>query len=123
MGSAANGPYLTSSYRSNRYLNTAADSGNRAFVLVISMDEMKFNRAEALYRLGRPLEAAALINPTRVAANLAPVGETGPPAGRECVPRKDNGDCGDLFDAIQYEKRIELYPYSGGEITWYYALG
>jgi len=84
---------------------------------------MKFVRAEALYRLGRGTEAAALINPTRVAANLKAVDANGPPAGRDCVPRKDNGACGDLFDAIQYEKRIELYPYAGGEITWYDARG
>lgn len=122
MSSAANGPYLTSAYRSTRYLNTAADSGSRAFVLVMSMDEMKFIRAEALYRLNRGAEAAALINPTRIAANLKPVDANGPPAGRDCVPRKDNGDCGNLFDAIQYEKRIELYPYRA-DITWFDARG
>ena len=122
MGSATNGPYLTSSYRSTRYLNTAADSGNRAFVLLLSLDEMKFIRAEALYRLGRATEAAALINPTRVAANLKAVDANGPPAGRDCVPKKDDGTCGDLFDAIQYEKRIELYPYNG-DVTWFDARG
>lgn len=122
MGSAANGAYLTSSYRSTRYLNTAADSGNRAFIQVISMDEMKFIRAEALWRLGRSAEAAALINPTRVAAGLKPVDANGPPAGRDCVPRKDSGACGDLFDAIQYEKRIELYP-TEGDIPWFDARG
>ena len=123
MGSASNGAYLTSSYRSTRYLNTAADSGARAFIQIISMDEMKFVRAEALFRLGRFTEAAALINPTRVAAGLRPVDANGPPAGRDCVPRKDNGACGDLFDAIQYEKRIELYPTEGGDITWWDARG
>jgi hypothetical protein len=122
MGSATNGPYLTSSYRSTRYLNSAADSGNRAFVLEISMDEMKFIRAEALYRLGRGAEAAALINPTRVAANLKAVDANGPPAGRDCVPKRTDGTCGDLFDAIQYEKRIELYPYQA-DITWFDARG
>jgi len=122
MGSASNGAYLTSSYRSTRYLNTAADSGNRAFIQVISMDEMKFIRAEALFRLSRFAEAAALINPTRVAAGLRPVDANGPPAGRDCVPRKDNGVCGDLFDAIQYEKRIELYP-TAGDVTWFDARG
>ena len=95
------GPYLTSSYRSTRYLNTAADSGNRAFILIVSMDEQKLIRAEALYRLGRLTEAAAIINPTRVAANLKPVDASGPPAGRDCVPRKNSGACGDLFDAIR----------------------
>ena len=110
MGSAANGPYLTSKYRSNRYLNAAADSGSKALVIFMSVDEMKFVRAEAYYRLNRLAEAATLINTTRVAANLKPVDANGPPAGRDCVPRKDNGACGDLFDAIQYEKRIELFP-------------
>jgi hypothetical protein len=58
-----------------------------------------------------------------VAAGLRPVDANGPPAGRDCVPRKDNGACGDLFDAIQYEKRIELYPTEGGDITWWDARG
>jgi len=122
MSSASNGAYLTSFYRSTRYLNTAADSGLRAFVQLTSLDEMKFIRAEALFRLSRFTEAAALINPTRVAAGLRPVDANGPPAGRDCVPRKDNGDCGNLFDAIQYEKRIELYP-TEGDITWFDARG
>ncbi|HYW32939.1 MAG TPA: RagB/SusD family nutrient uptake outer membrane protein, partial [Gemmatimonas sp.] len=122
MGSAANGPYLTSSYRSTRYLNTAADSGLVAFIQVISMDEMKFIRAEALYWLNRGAEAATLINPTRIAAGLRPVDANGPPPGADCVPRKDDGTCGTLFDAIQYEKRIELYPLEG-DIAWFDARG
>lgn len=124
MGSAVNGPYLTSKYRSTRYLNTAADSGNRAFVLELSLDEMKFIRAEALFRTGQLAAAAALINPTRVAAGLPAVTIAGPPAGQACVPKKSDGTltCGDLFDAIQYEKRIELYPYRG-DVTWFDARG
>ncbi len=122
MGSATNGPYLTSSYRSIRYLNIAADSGNRAFVVAMSMDEMKFIRAEALFRVGRGTEAAAILNATRVAAGLRAADANGPPAGRDCVPRKDDGTCGDLFDAIQYEKRIELYPLEG-DIPWWDQRG
>lgn len=113
-GSAANGPYLTSFYRNVRYLNVAADSGSRTFVAAISVQEMRFIRAEALYRLGRRTEAAALINPTRVAAGLRPVDADGPPVGRDCVPRKDDGSCGDLWDAIMYEKRIDLFPLEPG---------
>jgi hypothetical protein len=113
MSSAANGAYLTSQYRHVRYLNAAADSGSRTFVPVISVQEMQFIRAEALWRLGRGAEAAAIINPTRVAAGLRPVDANGPPAGRDCVPRRDDGSCGTLFDAIQYEKRMELFPYDG----------
>ncbi len=122
MSSAVNGPYLTSQYRNVRYLNTAADSGLTAFIPTITLDEMKFIRAEALFRLGRGAEAAALINPTRVAAGLKPVDASGPPPGRDCVPRRDDGTCGNLFDAIQYEKRIELFP-STADINYYDARG
>lgn len=122
MGSASLGSYLTSSYRSFRYLNASADSGRTAFHRLVSKGEMDMIRAEALFRLGRGTEAAAIINPSRVAAGLKPVTASGPPAGADCVPRKDNGTCGDLFDAIQYEKRIELYPLSG-DISWYDQRG
>ncbi|MGV3709932.1 MAG: hypothetical protein ACO1Q7_13945 [Gemmatimonas sp.] len=110
MGSEALGTYVASKYRSNRYLNATSDSGTKALILMMPVQEMRFIRAEAFYRLNRLTEAAALINPTRIAAQLKPVDANGPPAGRDCVPRKDDGSCGDLFDAIQYEKRIELYP-------------
>lgn len=113
MSSAANGAYLTSQYRHVRYLNAAADSGSRTFVPVVAVQEMQFIRAEALFRLGRLAEAAAIINPTRVAAGLRPVDANGPPRERDCVPRRDDGSCGTLFDAIQYEKRMELFPYDG----------
>jgi hypothetical protein len=122
MSSSANGSYLLSAYRSNRYLNSAADSGKKALVNFMTLDEMKFIKAEALYRLNRGAEAAALINPTRLAAGLKPADANGPPAGRDCVPRKDDGTCGSLFDAIQYEKRIELYPLEG-DLAWFDQRG
>lgn len=121
-GSTSNGPYLTSYYRYVRYLNSKADSGSYAFVAAITVQEMRFIRAEALYRLGRRAEAAALINPTRTAAGLRPVDANGPPAGRDCVPRKDDGSCGDLWDAIMYEKRIDLFPLEG-DINYLDARG
>lgn len=122
MASASLGSYLTSSYRSFRYLNASADSGKTAFQRIVSVGEMDMIRAEALYRLGRGTEAAAIINPSRVAAGLKPVTANGPPAGADCVPRKNDGSCGNLFDAIQYEKRVELYPLAG-DISWFDARG
>jgi hypothetical protein len=106
----ANGTYTHSRYRNIKYLIPTNNYHQTGLITTMSVDEMKFIRAEALWRLGRFDEAAALINPTRVANNLKPVTASGPPAGADCVPRKDNGACGDLFDAIQYEKRIELFP-------------
>lgn len=123
MTNGVDAPWLASRYRSTRYFNAAADSGNRALVPFATLDEQKFIKAEALYRLGRGTEAAALINPTRVAAGLKAVDANGPPAGRDCVPKKADGSCGNLFDAIQYEKRIELYPGSEGDLFWYDARG
>ncbi len=122
MSSASLGSYLTSSYRNFRYLNATADSGRTAFHRLVSRGEMDMIRAEALYRVGRGAEAAALINPTRVAAGLKAVTASGPPAGADCVPRRNDGTCGDLFDAIQYEKRIEYYPLAG-DISWYDQRG
>ncbi len=107
---SAVGDYLGSWYRGIKYLNAAADSGARAFVPYMTVDEMKFIRAEALFNLGRKAEAAALINPSRVAAGLKPVDANGPPNDASCVPRKLDGTCGDLFAAIKYEKRMELFP-------------
>ncbi|HYW31889.1 MAG TPA: RagB/SusD family nutrient uptake outer membrane protein, partial [Gemmatimonas sp.] len=107
----ARGTYPWSSYRSVKYLNPPANNYHQTGVITtMSVAEMNFIRAEALFRLNRGAEAAAIINVTRQAAGLRPVTAAGPPAGADCVPRKDDGTCGDLFDAIQYEKRIDLFP-------------
>ena len=90
----------------------------------LSTVEMDLLRAEAYYRLGRKAEAAELINRTRTASRtigsttypgLPPVTEEGVPVSTGCVPRKpyrlQDGTipCGDLWDALMYEKRIELH--------------
>ena len=109
--STANGTYMHSRYRSVRYLVPPLNNYHQiGLITTMSIDEMKYLRAEALMRLNRAAEAVALINPTRVAAGLAPVTIAGPPNDRACVPRRDDGSCGDLFDALQYEKRIDLFP-------------
>lgn len=81
--------------------------------LVVSVTEKNLLRAEALIRLGRAAEAVPLINLTRVAnGELPPVTVDGPPDLAGCVPRKIRpgpmqGQCGSLWDALRYEKRIE----------------
>jgi len=65
---------------------------------------------EAEIRLGNPAAAAALINKTRVGnGELPPVTAAGVPPGPGCVPKRYDGACGSLFDALMYEKRIETY--------------
>ncbi len=105
------GTYMHSNYHSARYRNPPELNFHSTGVLpIITMDEMRYIRAEALYRLNRRDEVPALLNVTRVPNGLAPVTVNGVPQSPSCVPRKDNGDCGDLFDALMYEKRIDLFP-------------
>jgi hypothetical protein len=74
----------------------------------MTLAEMDLLKAEGLIRLNRAAEAVPLINRTRVAnGQLPPVTLDGPPNEPGCVPRKANGQCGSLWDALRYEKRIE----------------
>ncbi len=76
--------------------------------LALPVSEMDLLKAEGLIRLGRAAEAVPLINKTRVAnGQLPPVTVAGPPDEPGCVPRKLNGQCGSLWDALRYEKGIE----------------
>jgi hypothetical protein len=96
---------------------------------LVTADENRLYRAEAMLRLNRLDEAAALINVTRTrnqryktatgtaatvyatsVGNLPPVTAAGvPEVNGQCVPRKASGECGDLWDALMYERAIELH--------------
>jgi hypothetical protein len=91
--------------------------------LAMSVVEMDLLKAEALIRLGRAAEAVPLINRSRVAnGELPPVTVDGPPNEPGCVPRKENGACGSLWDALRYEKGIEGLG-MGGVIAFFDARG
>jgi hypothetical protein len=90
----------------------------------MTVAEMDLIKAEALIRLGRAPEAVALINNTRVAnGELPQVTVDGPPLGDECVPRKvGSGACGSLWDAMMYEKNLEMTGIEGA-VSWWDARG
>jgi hypothetical protein len=85
---------------------------------LITADENRLLRAEALLRTGDRAGAAALINVTRtrpqqigstVHEGLPPVTAAGvPTVNGACVPRTDSGACADLLGAMRYERMIEL---------------
>ncbi len=108
----ARGTYRWSYYYSHRHgTGDSWQTGPQDALLVSEMDLLK---AEALIRLGRAEEAVPLINKTRVAnGELPPVTVAGPPDEPGCVPRKLDGTCGSLWDALRYEKRIEGYGVDG----------
>ncbi len=111
--------YWTSSRANNNNQQFPADGGGRirrtgdlnviqdAMLLPAEMDLLL---AEAEIRLGNPGAAVPLINKTRVGnGELPPVTVNGVPPGPGCVPKRYDGSCGNLMDALMYEKRIETY--------------
>ena len=82
---------------------------------VIELDMLK---AEAFYRTNRRQEAVDIINVTRMDhGSLPAVDLNGPPSEPGCVPKRYDGTCGDLWDALMYEKRIETFG-AHGLIPW-----
>ncbi len=72
--------------------------------------EMDLLVAEAEIHLGNLGAARDLINKTRVNnGNLQPVTTAGVPVSNSCVPKLYDGQCGNLMEALMYEKRIETY--------------
>jgi hypothetical protein len=117
----ARGTYRFSHYYFLRYgTGTSWNTGILPDMLVAEMDLLK---AEALIRLNRATEAVPLINKTRVAnGQLPPVTIDGPPNEPGCVPRKLNGACGSLWDALRYEKTIEGLGVNG-VVSYFDARG
>ena len=107
IGAASRGTYRYSHYYFHRF--GTGDSWQTGPQPALTVTEMDLLKAEALIRLGRAEEAVPLINKTRVAnGELPPVTVEGPPDAPDCVPRKLSGECGSLWDALRYEKRIEM---------------
>jgi hypothetical protein len=106
--SATKGVYLQSNYRSIKY-GTVSDTGTRGLNSMMTPTEMNMLRAEALIRLNRAAEALPIINASRATGGLPAVTTAGVPNSPSCVPRKYDGTCGDLMDALMYESRIMNY--------------
>jgi hypothetical protein len=67
--------------------------------------EMRLLKAEGLYRKGAANygQVAAIINETRVPAGLNATDAAG--TNTSCVPKLPNGQCGDLWEMLKWEKR------------------
>jgi hypothetical protein len=116
------GTYLRSFYFYHRWgRGTSFEAGP---VPIMSVTEMDLLKAEALIRLNRAAEALPLINKTRVAnGGLAAATINGAPGtAPNCVPRRISGACGNLWDVLRYEKRIETLGLNGG-IPYYDGRG
>jgi hypothetical protein len=109
---AQRGLWYQSPYSSFAWRDIAQTS--RGFAPDLTVEEMDFLRAEAYIRLGRPADALPIINKTRVENGKLPPATVNGVSGDRCVPRKVTGACGDLMDALIYEKRLETLYLSAG---------
>jgi hypothetical protein len=94
-------------------------------LVIISEAELDLLRAEAYIRLGQPEAAVPLINKTRVAnGGLTEVTVDGVPMNGDghCTPRKWNGECGSLWDALRWEFAIETMG-TEGYVSWWNRRG
>ena len=81
----------------------------------LTVRELRLLKAEGLYRLGDRAGAAEIVNETRVAIGELPAVTVEGTSGPRCVPRRRDGSCGDLFDALKWEKYMEtMMTMSGG---------
>ncbi len=124
-------PLGNSQYRHTRYLalRNASRIGN---YVLITTAEMNLLAAEGQYRQGNFAAAAALADLTRISrgglpglvANGVTNATTLVPGGANCVPRIPvapftSSACGNLFEAIKWEYRMETYNTTMG--AWYFA--
>jgi hypothetical protein len=107
------GTYHFSNYSDNRWypirLNNYVGTNG-----VFPVKELDFIMAEGLFRTGNKQGAADIVNKYRVPAGLEPVTTAGDQSAR-CVPRDPfTGACTNLWEALKYDKRMEVWHYEAG---------
>lgn len=107
------GTYHFSLYGNIRYDDYAYDwLGD---MVEISVAEMDFLKAEALYRTGNKQGAVDIINTYRVPNGELPAATLNGAEGARCTPRTASGACGDLWETLKYEKRMEVWLTFAGD--------
>jgi hypothetical protein len=111
-------------WRWSHYYNRRFDANGGCQVgtcVEISVHEMRLLAAEAYYRLGDLDEAAELINVSREFHGLSPADPHAANHGNDsCVPRLADGTCGNLFEMLKWEKRMETWGEGPYTSTWYF---
>ena len=108
------GTWRWSLYRDARNDDMLGDEGES---IMLSGRDLRLLKAEGLYRQGNRAGAAAIINETRVnigGLNATDAGGT----NTSCVPKLPTGACGDLWEMLKWEKRMENYEYGYG--VWFF---
>jgi len=107
------GSWRWSFYRDYRLDNTPGDEGPS---VMMNGRDLRLLKAEGLFRTGNLAGAAAIVSETRVASGLNATNAAG--LNTSCVPKLPNGSCGNLFEMLKWEKRMENYQYNYG--AWFF---
>jgi hypothetical protein len=112
------GPFRWSFYRVHQFDQWATPATNRHDWVEMPLREMRLLRAEALFRTNDRAGAAAIVNETRVPAGLNATDASG--TNTSCVPKLPNGQCGDLFELLKWEVRLETMYQGLYNAPWYF---
>jgi len=99
------GQWRWSWYR-NEWPVRTYDASRTGDVPEIPMDEMNLLKAEGLYNQGDMAGAAAIVNQTRTLNGLNATDANG--TNTSCVPKLPDGSCGDLWEMLKWEKRLQI---------------
>jgi hypothetical protein len=113
------GPFRWSFYRFHVLDDWGSPATNRHDLKEMTMAEMRLLKAEGLFRKGDRAGAAALINVSRTAAGLNATDAAG--TNTSCVPKLPNGACGDLWEMLKWEFRLETMYYGYHTAPWYFV--
>lgn len=98
------------SYYAHQRFTGLWDREGVGFYVQFPVMELRLIEAEALLELGDVSGAMEAVNSLRSSADLPAFDHPGAsaPGGARCVPKRADGSCGDLSDALRHEKRLEL---------------
>ena len=116
---ASRGIYHYSNYIDSRWQVLSDAASYAGFYPDMTFKEGEFLIAEAKFRTGDFAGAAAIVNKYRANGGLPALTGAGanmvaPGGAASCVPRNDGSTCANLWEALKYEKRIELFHYGLG---------
>jgi hypothetical protein len=117
-GQPARGTWRWSWYLSHRYIEWMSAFADHPDYVWVPLAEMRLLKAEGLYRQGDLAGAAELINISRDEAGLNLTDAAG--TNTSCVPKLPDGSCGDLFEMLKWEKRMETQGMGLQGAPWYY---
>jgi starch-binding outer membrane protein, SusD/RagB family len=112
------GPFRWSFYRFHVLDDWMTPATNRNDLKELTVAEMRLLKAEGLFRTNDRAGAAAIINMTRTAAGLNATNAAG--LNTSCVPKLPNGSCGDLWEMLKWEFRLETMYYGYHTGPWYF---